>query len=216
MPRTAPDPVFPVPAPRRLVRYAISDTSLSRLGGEDYLKALLDTSADLVQWREPSIARDRQLRWLRRVTAPTRAGGPLLVINSDLELAVEAGAAGVHYKAGQDGDYDRARTSGLLVGRSVHSFEEGRSACGAGCDYVLLSPLFAPRSKGSSLPPLGLARAREIAEALPVPVLALGGVCRDHFESLRQWRVLAGLAGISWVHDELAARRRRRPPVGPL
>ena len=187
----------------QLLRYAISDSALyPQLDPVLYLRLLLRTTADLVQWRASELPPPPQRRGLKEAADLARQAGKQLLVNSHLDLALSASLDGVHYKSTHAEDSPRAVAAGLLVGRSVHSIEEGRVACDLGCDYVLLSPIFEPRSKQSRLPPLGIEGIVAAVRTLPVPVFALGGIEECHWTELAGLG-LAGLAGISWAHDEL-------------
>jgi thiamine-phosphate pyrophosphorylase len=97
-----------------------------------------------------------------------------LLVNGRADVAVLAGADGVHLPA--DGvptaAVRRRFGAALLVGRSTHTVDEVERAAGEGADYVTFGPVFASPGKGE---PVGLA-ALERAAAIGIPVLALGGV----------------------------------------
>ncbi|MER3469224.1 MAG: thiamine phosphate synthase, partial [Thermoflexus sp.] len=64
---------------------------------------------------------------------------------------------------------------GRWIGVSVHSLAEAQRAAEAGADYITLSPIFPSISKPDYGPPLGLEVLRQVATAVPLPVIALGG-----------------------------------------
>lgn len=63
----------------------------------------------------------------------------------------------------------------LVIGRSVHSREEAMAAERDGADYLVFGHVFASASK-PGLPPRGVAALAEVAAAVSVPVLAIGGI----------------------------------------
>jgi len=139
--------------------------------------------ATLLQLRDP----DATTRSLQREALRLVAGTPLpVVVSARADLALAAGAAGVHLP-----EWDlpvaaaRRLLPGRMVGRSVHSVAEAVRAADEGADYVVFGPVFASRSHPGQ-PAAGLAALREVAAAVPLPVLAMGGVdtaraadCRD-------------------------------------
>ncbi len=156
---------------------------------------------------EGALARGATVLWLRLPGAPARAleeeGGALVsasrvpvLIGSRADVAIAVGAAGVHLPESDIPVAPARRLLGgdRLVGRSVHSLEAAREAARQGADYVVYGPVFEtpshPGRRG-----LGLERLREVCRAVPVPVLAIGGV-----EGERVHRCLevgaAGYAGI--------------------
>jgi thiamine-phosphate pyrophosphorylase len=129
-----------------------------------------------------------------RSAAEARGGALRILVNRRLDVALAAGADGVHL--GFDAmDPRRARAllgAGRLVGVSTHGVAEVRAAGRAGADYVHLAPIFAPLSKASSRPPLGLDVLAAARTAGPV-VLAQGGLDPEHAGAA----LAAGAAGVA-------------------
>jgi thiamine-phosphate pyrophosphorylase len=98
--------------------------------------------------------------------------GVTFVVNDDVEAALALGADGVHLGQGDEGA-GRARAAGLVLGRSATTLEQ---ALEADADYLGVGPVWATPSKEDADPPIGLAGLREIAAAVDVPVIAIGGV----------------------------------------
>src|SRR3970282_593438 len=90
-----------------------------------------------------------------------------------LEVAVAVGADGVHLP--EDAPMLPRPRRGFLVGRSVHSAEAARPPARVGGDYLVAGPIFETRSH-LGVEPAGLALVEEIARAVRLPVLAIGGV----------------------------------------
>ncbi len=68
----------------------------------------------------------------------------------------------------------------FLVGASCHSVEGARSAAGHAVDYIFFGPVFATPSKAAFGPPQGLAKLAEVCRAVPIPVLAIGGITKEN------------------------------------
>ena len=81
-----------------------------------------------------------------------------------------------------------------LLGRSVHSVEAARQAAREGADYLLFGPVF-PTASHPGRPATGLAALREVAGAVEVPVLAIGGVDAERARACRE----AGAAGFAAI-----------------
>lgn len=186
------------------LRYAISSRVL--IPGRDsagYVAALFRTPADLVQLREKDLDREALRPLVKAGVTAARETGRLLLVNSELSLALEERADGVHLPGGGSViDALRARNrSGLdrfLIGKSVHSVEEAVVACGDGADYLLLGPVFPPISKVSSTALVGLSGLREAVGRVSVPIFALGGIDEGNEAQVLATGVI-GIAGISWV-----------------
>ena len=117
--------------------------------------------------------------------------GVTFVVNDDVEAALALGADGVHLGQADEGA-GRARAAGLLLGRSASTLEQ---ALAADADYLGVGPVWATPSKEDADPPIGLAGLREIAAAVSVPVIAIGGVDATNAAQC----VEAGAAGVAVV-----------------
>jgi len=118
------------------------------------------------------------LRTGRSISALTKASGALFMVNDRLDIALDCGADGVHLGQG-DLRVDTARQlapRNFIIGVSVGSVEEARSAFAEGADYVAVSPVFATTSKNNAGTGHGLALIRRIRQETRAPVIAIGGI----------------------------------------
>ena len=129
-------------------------------------------------------------------------GRTCVVVNDRLDVALAAGAHGVHLGA-RSMPWDLVRRLApreLVVGVSCHSLEEALEAQAAGAHYLLLGPIFATPSKSAYGPPLGLAMLRDVTAQVSIPVFALGGITIDRVAACRE-NGAAGIAGIRIFQD---------------
>jgi thiamine-phosphate pyrophosphorylase len=129
--------------------------------------------ATILQLRAPlSTARATE----QEATALVASSPVPVVVSSRCDIALAAGAAGVNLP---ENDIPVAAARALLgerlVGRSVHSLESALRAESEGADYVIFGPVWASASHPAS-GPTGMAALAEVAHALRIPVLAIGGV----------------------------------------
>lgn len=113
-------------------------------------------------------------RELRRVVSEA---GQLLVVNDRVDVALAAGADGVHLPGAGIPPVDARALlgSGRLVAVSCHGAADVARARDAGADFATFGPVFDTPSKRRYGSPVGLDRLREAA-ALGLPLLGLGGV----------------------------------------
>jgi thiamine-phosphate pyrophosphorylase len=152
-------------------------------GSLDRLAAAIVRAAragvDVVQVRERDLD-DRTLTgFVRRTVAGVSGTGARVVVNGRLDVALAAGAAGVHLR-GNCLPAPRARRlvpRGFLIGRSVHSLTEAQAVeAEGGCDYLVFGAVFPSTSKAEGHQPAGLAALRQVCETVRLPVVAIGGI----------------------------------------
>ena len=104
-----------------------------------------------------------------------RALAATLVVNDDVDAAIELGADGVHLGRSDTGA-ERALEAALLLGLSASSVEEAKHAEYRGAAYVGAGPVWTTPSKEDADPAIGLDGLRAICESVSIPVVAIGGV----------------------------------------
>jgi thiamine-phosphate pyrophosphorylase len=120
--------------------------------------------------------------------------GVTFVVNDDVEAAIALDADGVHL--GQDdGGAERALAAGIMLGRSATTAAQARAAETEGASYVGAGPVWATPSKDDAEPPIGLDGLRKVAEAVTIPVVAIGGIDPTNARSC----IEAGATGVAVV-----------------
>lgn len=203
----------------RFELYGITDQP-SSMGRDDVTvaKALIAGGISCLQYRAKKVHASEQWRMaaaLRRVTLD--AGIPF-IINDRVDLALDCGADGVHL--GQDdapiaAARRLARLAGredLFVGRSTHSLAQAQAAAAEGADYIGYGPLYATNTKENNVPALGLGMLAQVLAAVPVPVVAIGGIKAAQLQAVaaegaRHCAVVTALTG---ADDIQAATRSLR------
>jgi thiamine-phosphate pyrophosphorylase len=175
-----------------VIRCHITD----RFGLESIARSL-EMGVEWIQIRDKDLASRPLIDLARRILQLDNPHGAKILINSRMDIALAAGAAGLHLPAGSIAPrrWKEIAPPGFLIGMSCHTVEEVIAAETSGANYVLFGPVFAPLSKSSGLPARGLEGLAQAARSVRIPVLALGGVTRDNAGSC----VTAGAAGIAGI-----------------
>jgi thiamine-phosphate diphosphorylase len=152
---------------------------------------------DLIQLREPGLDAAQLVELAGAAIEAVAGSSTRVVVNDRLDVALAAGAAGVHLRA--DSVPARAARTltppGFLIGRSVHGLEETRAQAPA-ADYLIAGTVFPSRSKPADRAVIGTDGLRHIVEAAAgMPVLAIGGVTVERVGEI----AAAGAAGIAAI-----------------
>ena len=211
-------PPWPAASERELVKphgtprvcYVTDRKALSAAGpcegARETIAAAIQAGADWVQIREKDLPARELLALVRAAVAMAatgrRAHAARVTVNDRLDVALAAGAAGVHL-GGESlalGDVVRWCRGGnapaqFLAGVSCHSIEQARQAERAGASYIFFGPIFDTPSKRAFGQPQGVARLEEVCRAIRLPVMAIGGVNEENAAACLR----AGAAGIAAI-----------------
>lgn len=168
--------------------------------------------ATLLQYRDKTGSTRAMLMAVRAILAAVRGTGVPVLVNDRLDVALAAGADGVH--VGQDdlpvAEARRLLGPGAIIGLSITNAAEADGAADPAIDYVGLGPVFATGSKADAADALGLAGtaavARLIRTAAPgLPIVAIGGLGLANTAAV----IGAGTDGIAVISAILGAPDRR-------
>lgn len=148
--------------------------------------------ATIVQLRAPGLSVRALEREARALVASVSVP---VIISSRCDLALASDAAGVNLPESDISVADaRAVLGPRLVGRSVHSISGAQQAEQEGADFVIFGPVWASASHPGA-PATGLARLEDVARAVRIPVLAIGGVSEERIAEVHA----AGAAGYAAI-----------------
>jgi thiamine-phosphate pyrophosphorylase len=179
------------------------------------IRQALAAGVDWVQIREKDLAAGELAGLVREASGDAAPGSTMrsrpartkIIVNDRLDVAMAAGAAGVHLgrESAPVADVVRWCRAGnapreFIIGVSSHSLGEARQAENAGASYVIFGPVFDTPSKRAFGPPLGVAKLSEVCAALKIPVLEIGGICARNAREC--WQAgAAGLAAVRMFQD---------------
>ena len=172
----------------QLLLYAVTDRGWLKPGETlaQQVENALKGGVTMVQLREKDLSREQFLQQAREILPLCRRFGVPLIINDDVQLALEVGADGVHIGQ-EDMAYEKARQllgPNKIIGVSAHNPQEALQAQKAGADYLGCGAVFGSSTKEGvqTLTPAGL---KAICEAVEIPVVAIGGISEKNLEQLK-------------------------------
>jgi thiamine-phosphate pyrophosphorylase len=165
------------------VRVAITDR---RVMTPSFGAAIARATADLVQVREKDLDGAALLALVREALAT----GKRIVVNDRVDVALAAGAYGVHLPERGLSIADARALGARFVGRSVHSLDGVRASADA--DLIQLGPIFETPGKG---PPLGLAILEAARSLTRAQLVAVGGITEARVQAV----LATGADGVAMI-----------------
>jgi thiamine-phosphate pyrophosphorylase len=188
--------------------YALLDHERAGSRSLPEIAALVAPAATLVQLRDKHGSTRAMVELARAIHATLAPAGVPLLINDRVDVALAAGAGGVHI--GQD-DMDAADARRILgptaiIGLSLKTIAQADAAPIAHLDYVAIGGVFVTQSKDNPDPPVGLDGFRAILAAVrrrapSMPVTAIAGIDAGNAASI----IAAGADGVAVISALLLA-----------
>jgi thiamine-phosphate pyrophosphorylase len=153
---------------------------------------------DVVQIRERDLSDRALVSLVRAMRAALDGAGARVVVNDRADVALAAGAAGVHLPSDSvpASRIRRIVPSGFTIGRSVHSLAEIDDAVRDGaCDYLIFGTVFPSAGKGPGHPVAGIDGLAAACRRATIPVIAIGGMSDARAAEI----AAAGAAGLAAV-----------------
>jgi thiamine-phosphate pyrophosphorylase len=153
---------------------------------------------DLVQVRERDLEARELAALLRNCVAAVAGTETKVVVNDRADVALTAGAHGVHLRSDSidAGSIRRLLPQDALIGRSVHSAKEAAEVADAGgLDYLIFGTLFPTVSKDEWHRSTSVSELSNACALTPLPILAIGGMTPDRAQEVAK----AGAAGVAAI-----------------
>lgn len=208
----------------RMARFAetdlyvvITEAFCAGRSGVDVLEACLAAGVRLVQLREKDLPARELCRRAEIFREHTARAGALLIIDDRLDVALAAGADGVHLGR-QDLPIEAARRIApeLILGASSHTPEQAWAAAAAGASYVNIGPVFATQTKQTAVAPVGPDMIAAVAPGLRIPFTCMGGIKAHNVREVvsRGARHVAVVTAVTAAADIGTAVRELREAAG--
>ena len=191
--------------------YLLVDCSQAIEHFQQQLRQLAAAGVDLFQLRDKAADGGQLMRYARAGVAALSETAARLIVNDRLDIALAAGAAGVHL--GQDdlglSDARRLAAGRLWIGISTHDLDQAVAAQDGGADYIGCGPTFPSQTKQFTSF-AGTHFLQQAAAAIEIPLFAIGGITLDNIDQVLQAGCgrAAVTAAITRAADPQAAARQ--------
>ena len=189
---------------KSLLLYGVTDRSWV---GEKSLKQqvaeALESGVTFLQLREKELSYEAFLEEAKEMKKMTVAKGVPLIINDDVEVAMECDADGIH--VGQSdmeaGEVRKRLGEDKILGVSVRNVEQAKFAEENGADYLGVGAMFATSTKADACD-VSFDMLKEICKTVQIPVVAIGGITFDNVVELEG----SGICGVAVVSAIFGAK----------
>ena len=193
----------------------ITDEVLARPRAlSDVVREALAAGAPTIQLRLKSASARELLEAAQTLMPIVRSAGALFIVNDRLDVALAAGADGVHLgpddppvmdaRAVADArtaDTGSAAVDAFIVGYSTDSTDEAARAEAEGADYLGVGAVYATANKSDAGDVIGLEGLRRVVKAVSIPVVAIGGITPERAPAVAK----AGACGSAAIGAVMSA-----------
>lgn len=182
----------------QLFLYAVTDRAW--VGRQTLLEQIEDAlkgGVTLVQLREKDLEEGEFLREAIQVRELCHRYHVPLIINDNVDVALQSGADGVHVGI-EDAPVAEIRQrvgSDFIIGATAKTVQQARLAEESGADYLGVGAVFPSPTKQSAIR-ITNEQLNEICSSVSIPAVAIGGITRDNLSQLKGSRI-DGIAVVS-------------------
>jgi thiamine-phosphate pyrophosphorylase len=166
-------------------------------------EALAESGVELIQYRNKTASSRQFCEISRRLSSALVPRGVRLIVNDRPDIALLAGAGGVH--VGQDDlSVEDARAiagQDRWVGVSTHTLEELAAADRTSADYIAFGPIFPTATKKNPDPVVGTELLRKARQMTKKPLVAIGGITLERAAEVYR----AGADSLAVIRDLICA-----------
>lgn len=156
-----------------------------------------------VQLREKDLGTRELLKLACKMRDLTNGFNARLFINDRFDVALTAGADGVHLTQNSIPAEAVRRVVGkkMMIGVSTHSLREAKDAEKGDADFITLGPVYRTASKLEYGSPIGLDALNKICGKIEIPVFAIGGIKDQRIAEVKK----AGAFGVAMISEIFGA-----------
>ncbi len=183
--------------------YAIIDPTLLTSSELDLAETLAGSGVELIQYRNKTASSRQFFEISRQLSSSLSPRGVRLIVNDRPDIALLAGAGGVHVGQ-EDLSVEEARAicgSDRWVGVSTHTLEQLAEADVSSADYIAVGPIFQTVTKKNPDPIVGTEILRKARQLTKKPLVAIGGITLERAAEVYR----AGADSLAVIRDLICA-----------
>ena len=184
----------------QLLLYAVTDrTWVGRQTLLEQMEDALKGGVTLVQLREKDLEEAAFLREAIQAKELCHRYHVPLIINDNVEVALQSGADGVHVGI-EDAPVAEIRKrvgKDFIIGATAKTIQQAQLAEASGADYLGVGAVFPSPTKKSAIR-ITNEQLNEICASVSIPAVAIGGITRDNMAQLKGSRI-DGVAVVSAI-----------------
>jgi thiamine-phosphate pyrophosphorylase len=183
--------------------YAIIDPTLLTISELALAESLAGSGVELIQYRDKTASSRRYFEISRQLSNVLGPRGARLIVNDRPDVALLAGAGGVHVGQEDLGVADARAVCGpdRWVGVSTHTLEQLAEADRTSADYVAFGPIFQTATKKNPDPVVGTELLRKARAITKKPLVAIGGITLERAAEVYR----AGADSLAVIRDLICA-----------
>ena len=188
----------------RLLLYAVTDRSFTQVETlYEQIEGALAGGVTMVQLREKYLDSEEFVNEAIEIKALCHRYHVPLIINDNIEVALQSGADGVHVGIEDTPVAEIRKMAGedFIIGATAKTVEQAQAAQAAGADYLGVGAVFPSPTKKNAVR-ITTRQLREICMSVSIPAVAIGGICLDNIDSLQG----GGMAGVAVVSGIFGAK----------
>lgn len=187
-----------------LLLYAVTDRSwVGKQTLYEQVEDALKGGATIVQLREKTLAKEEFVREAIEIKELCHRYHVPLIINDDVDVALQSGADGVHVGV-EDTPVSEIRKkvpADFIIGATCKTVEQAKEAQRAGADYMGVGAVFVSPTKKNAIR-ITKEQLKEICSSVSIPVVAIGGITQENIMEIKG----GGMAGVAVVSAIFAAK----------
>lgn len=187
-----------------LLLYAVTDRSwVGKQTLYEQVEDALKGGATIVQLREKTLAKEEFVREAIEIKELCHRYRVPLIINDDVDVALQSGADGVHVGV-EDTPVSEIRKkvpADFIIGATCKTVEQAKEAQWAGADYMGVGAVFVSPTKKNAIR-ITKEQLKEICSSVSIPAVAIGGITQENIMEIKG----GGMAGVAVVSAIFAAK----------